>query len=104
LLRKKPQKMAKLKSISSQCIFLSKALAGSKKSYSKIEICYAVIMSARKLRHYVEAHTIKVLTNQLLNDIFSNRESTGRISKWVKELTEYVVDFEKKCDKITNSS
>jgi hypothetical protein len=27
------------------------------------KICYAIIMSARKLRHYFEAHTIKVLTN-----------------------------------------
>jgi hypothetical protein len=33
--------------------FISEALAGSKKYYSKIEkICYAVVMSARKLRHY----------------------------------------------------
>jgi hypothetical protein len=34
-------------------------------------------MSARKLRHYFEAHIIEVLTNQLLNDIFSNRDSSG---------------------------
>jgi rhodanese-related sulfurtransferase len=49
--------------------FVSDVLAGSKKFYSKIEIfCYAVILSARKLWHYFEAHTIKVLTNQPLND------------------------------------
>jgi hypothetical protein len=59
------------------------------------KICYAVIMSARKLRHYFEAHTIKVLTNQPLNDIFGNRDSSGRISKWAIELSEYVVYFEK---------
>jgi hypothetical protein len=35
------------------------------------KICYAIVMSARKLRHYFEAHTIKVLTNQTLNDIFT---------------------------------
>jgi hypothetical protein len=59
-------------------------------------ICYAVIMSAQKIRHYFEAHSIKVLTNQPLNDIFGNRDSSGRISKWAIELSEYVVDFEKR--------
>jgi ribonuclease HI len=38
-------------------------------------------MSVRKLRHYFEAHTIKVLTNQLSNEIFGNRDSSERISK-----------------------
>jgi hypothetical protein len=51
---------------------------------------------ARKLWHYFEAHTIKVLTNQPLNDIFGNRDSSDRISKWVMELSEYVIDFEKR--------
>jgi hypothetical protein len=77
--------------------FVSEVLTGSKKYYSKMQkICYAAIMSARKLRHYFEAHTIKVLTNQPLHDIFSNRDSSGRISKWAMELSEYVVDFEKR--------
>jgi hypothetical protein len=76
--------------------FLSEVLTGSKKYYSEMEkICYTVIMSARKLRHYFEAHTIKVLTNQPLNDIFDNRDSSERISKWAMELSEYIVDFEK---------
>jgi hypothetical protein len=53
-------------------------------------------MSSRKLWHYFEAHTIKVLTNQPLNDIFSNRDSSTRISKWAMELSEYVIDLEKR--------
>jgi hypothetical protein len=52
-------------------------------------------MSARKLWHYFEAHTIKVLTNQHLNKIFDNRDSSGRISKWEMELLEHVINFEK---------
>jgi hypothetical protein len=76
--------------------FISEVLTGSKRFYSEIEkICYAVVMSAHKLRHYFEAHTIKVLTNQPLNDIFGNRDSSGRISKWAMELSEHIVDFEK---------
>jgi hypothetical protein len=60
------------------------------------KICYTLVMSARKLHHYFEAHTIKVLTNHPLNDIFDNIDSSGRISKWAMELSEYVVDFEKR--------
>jgi hypothetical protein len=53
-------------------------------------------MSARKLRHNFEAHSIKVLTNQPLNDIFGNRDSSGRISKWAIKLREHVVEFKKR--------
>jgi hypothetical protein len=39
--------------------FVSKALAGSKRYYSKMEkICYAIVMSARKLCHYFEVHKV----------------------------------------------
>jgi hypothetical protein len=76
--------------------FMSEILIGSKRFYSEMEkICYVVIMSARKLRHYFEEHTIKVLTNQSLNNIFGDRDSSSRISKWAAELLEHVVDFEK---------
>jgi hypothetical protein len=53
-------------------------------------------MSTRKLRHYFEAHTIKVLTNQPLNEIFSNRDSSKRICTWAMELLEHVIDFKKR--------
>jgi hypothetical protein len=37
--------------------FVSEAFAGSEKYYPEMEkICYAVVMSARKLRHYFKAH------------------------------------------------
>jgi hypothetical protein len=45
--------------------FVLEVLTGSKKFYLEMEkICYAIVMTARKLRHYFEAHTIKVLTNR----------------------------------------
>jgi hypothetical protein len=77
--------------------FVSEVLTGSERFCSEMEnICYAVLMSACKLRHYFEAHTIKVLTNQPLNDIFENRDSSGRISKWAMEVSEHVIDFKKR--------
>jgi hypothetical protein len=72
--------------------FISEVLNGSKKFYSEMEkFCYAVVMSARKLWHYFEARIIKVLTNQPLNEIFGNRDSSERISKWAMELSEHVL-------------
>jgi hypothetical protein len=53
-------------------------------------------MSARKLRHYFEAHTVRVLTDQPLHNIFKNKDSSRRIGKWATELSEYTVDFEKR--------
>jgi hypothetical protein len=76
--------------------FASEALSGSKIFYSKLEkIAYAVIMAARKLRHYFKGHKIRVITNQPLSDLFTNREASTRIIKWGAELSEYIVDFER---------
>jgi hypothetical protein len=77
--------------------FVSEALAGSKKYYSEMEkICYAIVMSDRKLYHNFEAHRVRVLTNQSLNDIFGNRDCSGRVGKWATELSEHMIDFEKR--------
>jgi hypothetical protein len=77
--------------------FVSEALAGSKKYYLEMEkICYIVVMTARKLHHYFEAHRVKVLTNQPPNDMFRNRHCSGRIGKWAMELYEHIVNFEKR--------
>jgi hypothetical protein len=41
--------------------FISEALASSKKYYSEVEnICYVVVMSARKLQHCFKAHGVIV--------------------------------------------
>jgi hypothetical protein len=68
--------------------------------YSEVKkICYAVVMCSRKLRHYFEAHAIRVLTNHPLHDIFGNRDSSRRIGKWLTEVSEYIINF-KKCSAI----
>ena len=44
--------------------FISEALNGSKLLYSKMEkMAYAVVMAARKLRHYFQSFKINVLTS-----------------------------------------
>jgi hypothetical protein len=77
--------------------FISEVLTGSKKYYSEIEkICYAVVMCSWKLQHYFEAHTIRVLMNQPLHYIFGNSDNSERIRKWATELSEYVINFERR--------
>jgi hypothetical protein len=56
-------------------------------------------MCSRKLRHYFESHTIRVLTKQPLHDIFGNWNSSGCIRKWVTDFSEYVINF-KRCSSI----
>jgi hypothetical protein len=53
-------------------------------------------MSAHKLQHYFGAHTIRILADQLLHDIFRSRHNSRRISKWTMDLSEHVVDFGKR--------
>jgi hypothetical protein len=77
--------------------FALETLSSSKLFYSELEkIAYAIIMAARKLRHYFEGHRIRVITNQPLNDLFTNKEASTRIIKWGAELSEYTVDFERR--------
>jgi hypothetical protein len=77
--------------------FASEALSGSKLFYSELEkIAYEVVKAARKLRHYFEGHGIRVIMNQPLNDLFTNKEASTRPIKWVAELTEYTVDFKRR--------
>jgi hypothetical protein len=52
-------------------------------------------MCSRKLHHYFEAHTIRVLMNQPSHDIFGNRDSFVHIRKWATELLEYVINFKR---------
>jgi hypothetical protein len=53
--------------------FVSEALSGSKLLYSEMEkMAYAVVMAARKLRHYFQSFKIKVPTSFPLQDMFEN--------------------------------
>ena len=57
------------------------------------KMAYAVVMAARKLRHYFQSFKIKVSTSYPLRDMFENREASGRIEKWATQLAAYTIDF-----------
>ena len=77
--------------------FVLEALSGMKLNYSELEkIAYTVVMASRKLKHYFQAHRIRVLLAQPLEALFQNSEAIGRIGKWAAELNKYTVYFEHK--------
>ena len=56
--------------------FVSEALLGAKLNYFDLEkIAYNVVMASRKLKHYFQAHRIKVLSAQPLEALFCNSKA-----------------------------
>ena len=50
------------------------------------KLAFALVMAARKLKPYFQAHTIIVLTDQPLKRTMSNPEAAGRMAFWAIEL------------------
>ena len=77
--------------------FVSDALSSSKIYYSEIEkIPYVVLMAARKLNHYFQAHKIRVPTNYPLKEVLQSCRSSGRLGKWAAELSQHYIEFKKR--------
>jgi hypothetical protein len=58
------------------------------------KIAYAVIMASRKLRHYFEAHKVRVTSDRDLGELLRISEASARIAKWATELSSYNITFE----------
>jgi hypothetical protein len=52
-----------------------------------------VLITSRKLQHYLQEYSISVVTNYPLGDILRNQDANGRISKWAVELGAFNIDF-----------
>ncbi|XP_077250975.1 uncharacterized protein LOC143890252 [Tasmannia lanceolata] len=74
--------------------YVSKVLHDVETRYQRVEklVC-ALIMAARKLRPYFQAHTIKVLTGQPLRQILHRPDTSGRLVKWAVELSEFDIKY-----------
>jgi hypothetical protein len=74
--------------------FDSEVLSDSKSQYFHImKLTYALLIMARKLSHYFQAHHIEVHTSLTLGKILNNREATGKIAKWAIELSMYEIVY-----------
>ena len=74
--------------------FISRAFQRAEERYPKMEkLAFALITAARKFKPYFQAHTIVVLTNQLLKKAMSSPEAAGRMVLWAIELSEFDVQY-----------
>jgi hypothetical protein len=84
--------------------FVSDVLSESKARFQLVQkLLYAVLINSRKLRHYFQEYSITVITDYPLSDILRNQDATGRISKWVVELSAFNIDF-KPCTAIKSQA
>ncbi|GKG26488.1 reverse transcriptase domain-containing protein, partial [Tanacetum coccineum] len=72
--------------------FVSRALQGSEINYPNLEkVALALVHAARRLRHYFQAYTICVVTDQPIRQVLLKPKNSGRIAKWAIELGEHEI-------------
>ena len=57
------------------------------------KLAFALVTVARKLKPYFQAHTIIVLTDQLLKRAMSSPEATRQMALWAIELSEFDIQY-----------
>ena len=74
--------------------YTSKSLLDAKTRYPEIEkLALALMVVARKLGPYFQAHTIIIPTKFSLKQVFQKPEASGRLAKWSIELGEFDIQF-----------
>ncbi|XP_074342762.1 uncharacterized protein LOC141680433 [Apium graveolens] len=74
--------------------YMSKRLLDAETKYTSMEkLVYALILIARKLRPYFQAHRIEVRTAYPLRHILHKPESSGRMLKWAVELGQFNLEY-----------
>ncbi|XP_074336871.1 uncharacterized protein LOC141674045 [Apium graveolens] len=74
--------------------YVSKRLLDAETRYTNMEkLVYALILAARKLRPYFQAHRIEVRTAYPLRHILHKLESSGRMLKWAVELGQFNLEY-----------
>ncbi|XP_016648970.1 PREDICTED: uncharacterized protein LOC107880923 [Prunus mume] len=74
--------------------YVRKALQRAELRYPPLEqLALALVVSARRLRPYFQAHEITALTNQTLRQVLQKPETSGRLVKWAIELREFDIQF-----------
>jgi hypothetical protein len=69
-------------------------LNDSKSQYFHImKLAYTLLITARKLSHYFQAHWIEVHTSSTLGEIVNIREATSKIVKWAIDLSMYDIVY-----------
>ena len=74
--------------------FTSRALRGAEERYPQMEkLAFALIIAARNLKPYFQAHTIVVLADKPLRKAMSSLEDIGRMALWAVELSKFDIQY-----------
>jgi len=74
--------------------FTSKALHGAEERYPQIEkLAFALVISARRLRPYFQAHAIRVLTEYPMKKVLQKPDLSRRLVNWAMELGQFDIEF-----------
>ena len=60
------------------------------------KLILALVIAARKLRPYFQAHTIEVPTEYPMKQVLHKLETSGRLMKWAIELSEFDIRYKSK--------
>jgi len=79
--------------------FKSKALHEAEERYPRIEkFAFALVITARRLRPYFQAHAIRVLTKYPVKKVLQKPDLSRRLINWVVELGQFDVEFHPRID------
>ena len=74
--------------------YVSQAFQGVEARYSPIEkITFALIVASRKLRPFLQANPIIVMTDQPIKKAMNKPEIAGRMVQWAIELSQFDVEY-----------
>lgn len=75
--------------------YISRTSLSYEMNYSVIEIfCLEVVFGSQKLRHYMLAHSIKLIAKiDPLKYLLNKAALTRRLAKWVMILTEFDIEY-----------
>ena len=74
--------------------YASRVLRGVEERYPPMEkLAFALVMAARKLKPYFQAHTVIVLIDKPLWRAMSNPNVAGQLALWAIELSEFDIQY-----------
>ncbi|XP_017217112.1 uncharacterized protein LOC108194669 [Daucus carota subsp. sativus] len=74
--------------------YVSKRLLDAETRYTNMErLVFALLLAARKLRPYFQAHTIEMRTSYPLRQVLYRPEASGRMLKWAVELGQFDIEY-----------
>ena len=57
------------------------------------KLAFTLVIVARNLKLYFQAHTVIVLMDKPLRRVMSSPEATGRMALWAVELSEFDIQY-----------